>query len=135
VATFLQQRAVLVAMTELAGLLDARPSDRVPHGYLAVRKIDSGIVSVGWWQKLVFPSDRPGDRFQSGEVWIQPIRLDTARPLQGRAIGQKDRRFQQHVAKSELPEPDDSRCPPPICNGLRVGPASGVLGQHRCRER
>ena len=59
VATFLEQRAVLVAMTELAGLLDARPSDRVPHGYLAVRKIDSGIVPAGWWQKLVFPSDRP----------------------------------------------------------------------------
>lgn len=38
---------VLVAMTELAGLLDARPSDRVPRGYLDVGKINSGIVPAG----------------------------------------------------------------------------------------
>ncbi len=50
---------VLVAMTELAGLLDARPSDRVPRGYLDVGKINSAIVPAGWLQKLVFPSDRP----------------------------------------------------------------------------
>jgi TnpA family transposase len=54
-----ETRKVLVAMTELAGLLDTRPSERVPRGYLDVRKIHSDIVPAGWWQKLVFPSDRP----------------------------------------------------------------------------
>ena len=31
----------------------------------------------------------------------------------------QDQVIQQHVAKSALPESDDSRCPPPICNGLQ----------------
>jgi hypothetical protein len=42
-----------------------------------------------------------GDRYKSGEVWIQPIRFDTARPPQDRALGQKNRRF-QHM----LPSPN-----------------------------
>ena len=56
--------------------------------------------------------------------------VSTARPLQGRALGHKIGRLQQHVAKSELPEPDDPRCPPPICNGLRLAHGEAIITAH-----
>ena len=56
-------------------------------------------------------TDEPllGDRYKSGEVRIPPIPSIQLSLSEGRTPGQKIRRFQQHVAKSELPEPDDSR--------------------------
>ncbi|GAA0382808.1 Tn3 family transposase [Micromonospora fiedleri] len=51
--------SVLAAMRDLAHLLEARPSERVPKGYLDARKVNVDIVPKGWWQQLVFPSDRP----------------------------------------------------------------------------
>ena len=50
-----------------------------------------------------------GDRYKSGEVRIPPIPSVQLSLSEGRTPGQKIRRFQQHVAKSELPEPDNSR--------------------------
>jgi len=50
---------VLTAMTQLAGLLDARPVTRVPRGWLDARKAAVDLVPAGWWQRLVFPPERP----------------------------------------------------------------------------
>jgi len=50
---------VLTAMRDLPGLLDARPSGRVPKDYLDVRRTRVDLVPGGWWQWLVFPGGRP----------------------------------------------------------------------------
>ncbi len=50
---------VLAAMRELALLLDGRPSERVPKGFLDARKVNVDLVPGGWWQQLVFAKDRP----------------------------------------------------------------------------
>lgn len=50
---------VLAAMRGLADLLEARPTKAVPAGYLDARAVDVDLVPNGWWQRLVFPSDRP----------------------------------------------------------------------------
>jgi hypothetical protein len=52
-------RPVLTAMAALGGHLDARPNVRVPRGYLDERHVNLQIVPAGWWQRLVFPADRP----------------------------------------------------------------------------
>jgi TnpA family transposase len=52
-------RDVLAAMGDLADLLDARPTKRVPAGYLDARGVKVDLVPGGWWQLLVFPKDRP----------------------------------------------------------------------------
>lgn len=50
---------VLGAMEDLAQLLEAKETARVPKGYLDARKVDVGLVPAGWWQKLVFTTNRP----------------------------------------------------------------------------
>lgn len=50
---------VLAAMRDLAHLLETRPSERVPKGYLDARKVNVDLVPKGWWQQLVFAKDRP----------------------------------------------------------------------------
>ncbi|HEY6798466.1 MAG TPA: Tn3 family transposase [Kineosporiaceae bacterium] len=50
---------VLDAMRRLPDLLDARPSVKVPRGWLDARKVAVDLVPAGWWQRLVFPPDRP----------------------------------------------------------------------------
>ena len=50
---------ILAAMQELSTLLDLRETVNVPKGYLDARKVDLSVVPRGWWQKLVFPTDRP----------------------------------------------------------------------------
>jgi hypothetical protein len=40
-------------------LLEARPSKRVPTGWLDARRADVDLVPPGWWRQLVFPPDRP----------------------------------------------------------------------------
>lgn len=50
---------VLAAMRILPDLLDARPSKRVPAGWLDERRIDAAVVPAGWWRRLVYPPDRP----------------------------------------------------------------------------
>ena len=50
---------VLTAMRDLPGLLDARPTGRVPKDYLDARRVNVDPVPAGWWQRLVFPRDRP----------------------------------------------------------------------------
>ena len=50
---------VLTAMRDLPGLLDARPTGRVPKDYLDARRVNVDLVPGGWWQRLVFPKDRP----------------------------------------------------------------------------
>ena len=52
-------RPVLTAMQNLPALLDARPSKRVPTGWLDARRADVDLVPPGWWRQLVFPPDRP----------------------------------------------------------------------------
>ncbi|WP_204036608.1 Tn3 family transposase [Micromonospora qiuiae] len=52
-------RRVLEAMRRLPELLDARPSNRVPTGFLDARAVDVDLVPKGWWQRLVFAKDRP----------------------------------------------------------------------------
>jgi hypothetical protein len=50
---------VLTAMRDLPGLLDARPTGRVPKDYLDARRVSVDLVPGGWWQRLVFPRGRP----------------------------------------------------------------------------
>ncbi|WP_248761245.1 Tn3 family transposase [Pseudarthrobacter sp. SSS035] len=50
---------VLDAMEDLAQLLETKATVRVPNGYLDARKVDVQLVPAGWWQKLVFATDRP----------------------------------------------------------------------------
>ncbi|GAA0451525.1 transposase [Actinoplanes capillaceus] len=50
---------VVNAMRELPALIDAKESVRVPKGWLDARKVDIGLVPRGWWNRLVFPKDRP----------------------------------------------------------------------------
>jgi TnpA family transposase len=50
---------VVKAMQALPKLIDAGETVRVPKGYLDARKIDVGLVPGGWWDRLVFPRDRP----------------------------------------------------------------------------
>ena len=45
---------MLAAMRDLAHLLEVRPSERVPKGYLDARKVNVDLVPKGWWQQLVF---------------------------------------------------------------------------------
>ena len=52
-------RPVLTAMQNLPALLEARPSKRVPTGWLDARRADVDLVPPGWWRQLVFPPDRP----------------------------------------------------------------------------
>jgi len=46
-------------MRELPGLLESRPSKRVPRGYLDARRVDVDVVPAGWCQRLVFKPGRP----------------------------------------------------------------------------
>ena len=50
---------VLTAMRDLPGLLEARPTDRVPKDYLDARRVNVDLVPGGWWQRLVFHKGRP----------------------------------------------------------------------------
>jgi TnpA family transposase len=50
---------VLDALRELPELLDARPTKRVPAGYLDVRRVSMEVVPAGWWRSLVLPPERP----------------------------------------------------------------------------
>src|SRR4051794_13410135 len=50
---------VVKAMRALPQLIDAGESVRVPKGYLDARKVDIALVPKGWWDRLVFPADRP----------------------------------------------------------------------------
>jgi TnpA family transposase len=50
---------VLTAMRDLPGLLDARPTERVPKDYLDARRVSVDLVPGGWWQRLVFRKGRP----------------------------------------------------------------------------
>ena len=50
---------VLTAVRDLPGLLDARPTGRVPKDYLDARRVSVDLVPGGWWQRLVFPKGRP----------------------------------------------------------------------------
>ena len=51
--------AVLTAMRALPELVEARPTTRVPAGYLDARKVALELIPIGWWQRLVLPPDRP----------------------------------------------------------------------------
>jgi len=50
---------VLAAMDALPGLLDLRATRKVPAGYLDERHVIAGVVPTGWWQRLVYPPERP----------------------------------------------------------------------------
>jgi len=50
---------VLAALQTLPDLLEARPSVRVPAGFLDARRVDVDVVPAGWWRRLVFPGGRP----------------------------------------------------------------------------
>lgn len=50
---------VLDALRGLPELLDARPTKRVPTGYLDQAAVAVDVVAAGWWQRLVFPPNRP----------------------------------------------------------------------------
>ncbi|MDQ2897459.1 MAG: Tn3 family transposase, partial [Actinomycetota bacterium] len=50
---------VLDALRGLPELLDARPTKRVPTGYLDQEAVAVDVVPAGWWQRLVFPPNRP----------------------------------------------------------------------------
>jgi TnpA family transposase len=50
---------VLAAMRALPGLLAARPSKRVPAGFLDARQVAIDLVPSGWWRPLVFSPGRP----------------------------------------------------------------------------
>jgi len=50
---------VLDALRQLPGLMAAKPSKRVPSGYLDVSMVASEVVPAGWWRQLVLPADRP----------------------------------------------------------------------------
>jgi hypothetical protein len=49
---------VLIALKGLPDLLDARPSKRVPTGFLDARLADVEVVPAGW-RKQVFTEGRP----------------------------------------------------------------------------
>jgi TnpA family transposase len=60
---------VLAAMRALPDLLDARPSTRVPAGWLDERRIVTNVVPAGW-RRLVLPPDRPdGTAHRAGYVF------------------------------------------------------------------
>lgn len=50
---------VVEAMRALPGLIDAGARRGIPKGYLDARKVDISLVPRGWWDKLVFSTDRP----------------------------------------------------------------------------
>ncbi len=50
---------VLAAMQALPDLLERKPTQRVPTGYLDAARVDGQLVPQGWWQHLVFPTSRP----------------------------------------------------------------------------
>ncbi len=54
-----QGTPVLEALRALPDLLAARPSKRVPAGWLDERKVAAEVVPGGWWRRLVFPTNRP----------------------------------------------------------------------------
>ncbi|HEY7816538.1 MAG TPA: hypothetical protein VIC62_25055 [Nakamurella sp.] len=51
---------VLAAVAALPELLQARTSRQVPAGWLDARRVATELVPAGWWQRLVFPANRPG---------------------------------------------------------------------------
>jgi hypothetical protein len=42
-------------------LLDGRQGRKVAAGFLDARRIQVEVVPSGWWQRLVFPKDRPAE--------------------------------------------------------------------------
>lgn len=50
---------VLAALRALPELLAARPTRKVPAGWLDARKAAIGVVPGGWWSRLVLPPQRP----------------------------------------------------------------------------
>ncbi len=50
---------VLAALQALPILMAAKPSKRVPAGFLDAGAVDLGVVPTGWWQPLVLPPERP----------------------------------------------------------------------------
>lgn len=50
---------VLAAVAALPELLQARASKRVPAGWLDARRVATELVPAGWWERLVFPMNRP----------------------------------------------------------------------------
>lgn len=57
---------VLAAMRELPGLLERRATKKVPAGYLDEDQVAGEVVPAGWWQRLVFPVDRPAGTVDRG---------------------------------------------------------------------
>lgn len=61
---------VLHALKGLPELLEARPSKRVPAGWLDARRVDVDVVPAGWWRRLVFTPGRPdGTVHKAGYVF------------------------------------------------------------------
>ncbi|OJF14078.1 hypothetical protein BG844_11705 [Couchioplanes caeruleus subsp. caeruleus] len=52
---------VLYAVNGLPELLDARQGRKVAAGFLDARRIEVEVVPSGWWQRLVFPKERPAE--------------------------------------------------------------------------
>jgi len=50
---------VLAAVAALPELLEARASRKIPAGWLDARRVATELVPAGWWQRLVFPANRP----------------------------------------------------------------------------
>ena len=50
---------ILAALQGLPDLMAGRATKRVPVGYLDAEAIDPTVIPAGWWQPLVFPTDRP----------------------------------------------------------------------------
>ncbi len=50
---------VLAALQQLPDLITARPTKRVPTGYIDARNVALDVVPPGWWQRLVFAPGRP----------------------------------------------------------------------------
>ncbi|MGX6606583.1 Tn3 family transposase [Micromonosporaceae bacterium Da 78-11] len=51
--------AVLYAVNDLPELLTARPTKKVPTGFLDARRVAVDLVPAGWWRQLVFIPGRP----------------------------------------------------------------------------
>lgn len=61
---------VLHALNGLPDLVEAKPTRRVPAGYLDARRVTVDVVPPGWWRRLVFTPGRPdGTVHKAGYVF------------------------------------------------------------------
>ena len=87
----------------------------------SARSLSAGFPPVGPHGPV------PRDRYKSGEVCIPPISSIQLSYSKAEHSATRSGDF-TNLASSRIGSgPDDSRCPPPICNGLRVR-ADGSFG-------